>query len=263
MQKKEKRPLLETLPLFAHTQLSEVTLWGLIIASFFTSAFTAAFGIGGGVTLLAILGMVIPVTTLIPLHGTVQLGSNAGRAWHLREHINWRLIGLILLGTIAGTLVGSQIVIALPEALLQIILALFILAITWLPIPRLVTNADSAIGVGAFIASLAGMFVGATGPLIAGLISGKIANRQGVVATHAAAMTLSHALKIIAFGFLGFAFTNWLGLIGAMILSGYLGTRAGSKLLHVMDETLFRKIFRVIITALALLMLFSGARSIL
>nr|WP_321980679.1 sulfite exporter TauE/SafE family protein [uncultured Cohaesibacter sp.] len=255
--------MLETLPLFAHTQLTEVTLWGLIIASFFTSAFTAAFGIGGGVTLLAILGMVIPVTTLIPVHGTVQMGSNAGRAWHLRNHIHWRLIGLIALGAIVGTLLGSQIVIALPDALLKIILALFVLAITWLPTPRRVKSGDRTVGVGAFIASLAGMFVGATGPLLAALISGRIANRQGVVATHAAAMTLSHALKIIAFGFIGFAYTNWLGLIGAMILSGYLGTRTGSKLLHVMDEALFRKIFRVIITALALLMLLGAARSVL
>ena len=253
--------MLEALPFFANSQLGELTLWGLIIASFFTSAFTAAFGIGGGVALLAILGMVIPVTTLIPLHGMVQMGSNAGRAWHLRPHINWRLIRLFLLGAIIGTMIGSQIVIALPDALLKIILALFVLAITWLPTPRLIASGNGFLGIGAVIASIIGMFVGATGPLIAALISGRIGERQGVVATHATAMTLSHGLKIIAFGFIGFVYTDWLGLICAMILSGYLGTLTGARLLHVMDEILFRKIFRVIITALALLMLFGGLNS--
>nr|WP_319391794.1 sulfite exporter TauE/SafE family protein [uncultured Cohaesibacter sp.] len=255
--------MLETLPLFANTHLDDFTLWGLIFASYCTSAFTAAFGIGGGVALLAILGMVIPVTTLIPLHGTVQMGSNAGRAWHLRTHIKWRLIGLLLIGSVVGTIIGSQIVVALPDAVLKIILALFVLTITWLPTPRLAASGDSIVTIGALIAAIATMFVGATGPLIAALISNRVADRKQVVATHATAMTLSHGLKIIAFGFIGFVYTDWLGLIGAMILSGYLGTLTGSKLLHIMDEGLFRKIFRIVITALALLMLAGGLRGFL
>ena len=255
--------MLETLPLFANTQLDEITLWGLILASYCTSAFTAAFGIGGGVALLAILGMAIPVTTLIPLHGTVQMGSNAGRAWHLRSHIKWRLIGMLFIGVIIGTIIGSQIVVTLPDALLKIILALFVLSITWLPTPRLSSSGDSMVTIGAVIAAIANMFVGATGPLIAALISSRVAERKEVVATHATAMTLSHGLKIIAFGFIGFVYTDWLGLIGAMILSGYLGTLSGSRLLHIMNEGIFRKIFRVIITALALLMLAAGVKGLI
>ena len=56
----------------------------LVVASFFTSALTAAFGVGGGVAMLALMGLFVPVAALIPVHGTVQLGSNTGRAWHQR-----------------------------------------------------------------------------------------------------------------------------------------------------------------------------------
>ena len=52
---------------------------GLIGASFIASFITAAFGIGGGVLLLAVLAALMPPAALIPVHGVVQLGSNALR----------------------------------------------------------------------------------------------------------------------------------------------------------------------------------------
>lgn len=255
--------MLESLPFLAETGLSNLTLWGLIAASYFTSALTAAFGIGGGVALLAILSTAIPVATLIPLHGMVQMGSNAGRSWHLRDHIKWPFMMAFGIGAILGTAVGSQFVISLPDALLKIILALFVLALVWAPKPRMVKGGPASIGIGGALSSLVGMFVGATGPLVAALVAGKAEDRQGVVSTHAAAMTLQHALKILAFGIFGFAFQTWLGLIIAMIASGYLGTITGGKILHMMDEKLFRKIFKSLLTALALFMLFKAISSYL
>ena len=59
----------------------------LVVASFFTSALTAAFGVGGGVAMLALMGLFVPVAALIPVHGAVQLGSNTGRAWHQRANV--------------------------------------------------------------------------------------------------------------------------------------------------------------------------------
>ena len=59
----------------------------LTVASFFTSALTATFGLGGGVAMLALMGLFVPVSSLIPVHGAVQLGSNSGRAWHQRANV--------------------------------------------------------------------------------------------------------------------------------------------------------------------------------
>ena len=250
--------MLETLPLFADTGLSDLALIGLILASYLTSAMTAAFGIGGGVALLAILSTVIPVATLIPLHGVVQTGSNAGRAWHLKSHIQWGFMSAFAIGAIVGTAVGSQIVVSLPDAILKIILALFVLLLVWAPKPKMMKGGSIAVGVGGALSSLASMFVGATGPLVAAIVAGKAEDRQGVVSTHAAAMTLQHLLKIVAFGMIGFAFQTWLGLIIVMIFAGYLGTVTGGKILHMMNEKLFRRIFKYLLTALALYMLFKA-----
>ena len=57
----------------------------LVGASVFTSAITAAFGVGGGIVMLLLMSLFMPVSALIPVHGVVQLGSNAGRAFHLRR----------------------------------------------------------------------------------------------------------------------------------------------------------------------------------
>ena len=47
--------------------------------SFLTSLITAAFGIGGGVVMIAVLASILPPAALIPVHAVVQVGSNAGR----------------------------------------------------------------------------------------------------------------------------------------------------------------------------------------
>ena len=63
--------------------MPELSPWQAVafyVLSFFTSAMTAAAGIGGGVVLLAIMATVYPPAVLIPVHGMVQLGSNGGRA---------------------------------------------------------------------------------------------------------------------------------------------------------------------------------------
>lgn len=60
-----------------HTLFSDTTTITMILASFFTSAITAAMGIGGGVVLMAIMAVFLPVSALVPVHGIVQMASNA------------------------------------------------------------------------------------------------------------------------------------------------------------------------------------------
>ena len=61
-------------------ELSEFTIYFLIIASMITSFVSAAFGIGGGAILLGLLALKLPPIALLPIHGIVQIGSNMGRA---------------------------------------------------------------------------------------------------------------------------------------------------------------------------------------
>ena len=56
----------------------QLPIWSslvLILASFFTSALTAAVGLGGGVALLALMANLMPLAALVPVHGLAALAS--------------------------------------------------------------------------------------------------------------------------------------------------------------------------------------------
>jgi uncharacterized membrane protein YfcA len=231
----------------------------LVAASFFTSALTAAFGVGGGVAMLALMGVFLPVAALIPVHGAVQLGSNSGRAWHQRANVRLDITVSFAMGSLIGAMVGVFVVVQLPDALLKMVLGVFIIAVTWTKIPGIDRLGRAGLVVASTGLSMLSMMVGATGPLMQVILAQILApDRKALVATHAAAMTVQHGLKIVVFGLAGFAFWSWLPLIAAMIASGFLGTVHGTRLLDRLPEEGFRRWFRIGLTALALNLLWQG-----
>jgi uncharacterized protein len=236
----------------------------LVVASFFTSALTAAFGVGGGVAMLALMGLFMPVAALIPVHGAVQLGSNTGRAWHQRAHIRLDIALPFVAGSIVGAIAGVVFVVQLPDAVLKIVLGCFIVAITWIAIPGIGRLGRVGLAAGSAIIAWATMFLGATGPLLSSFFAQILTDdRKALVATHAAGMTVQHLLKIVVFGLAGFAFAAWLPLIAAMVVSGYLGTVYGTGWLERLPEETFRRWFRIGITLLALDMIRRGVMALL
>jgi uncharacterized protein len=224
----------------------------LVAASVFTSATTAAFGVGGGVMMLVLMSLFMPVAALIPVHGVVQLGSNVGRAFHMRRATMPSMILPFAAGGVLGALAGGAVVTDLPEALLKTILAVFIVVITWVKLPPLPSaRSPFVFAVGGAVSTALTMFLGATGPLVAALMARAFETRQQVVANSAAAMAIQHVLKVAVFGVLGFNLAPWLPLAFAMIASGYLGTMIGARLLENMNEDAFRFWFRIAVTVLA------------
>jgi uncharacterized membrane protein YfcA len=232
--------------------ISVATAGFLVIASIFTSAVTAAFGVGGGIMMLVLMGLFMPVAALIPVHGVVQLGSNAGRAFHMRKSTIPSMILPFAAGGIIGALAGGSVVTDLPEALLKTILAIFIVVLTWVKLPPLpAAKSPLVFAIGGAVSTALTMFIGATGPLVAALMAKAFDTRQQVVANSAVAMAIQHVLKVVVFGVLGFNLAPWLPLALAMIASGYLGTMIGARLLENMDEARFRFWFRIGVTILA------------
>jgi uncharacterized membrane protein YfcA len=188
----------------------------------------------------------------------VQLGSNAGRAVLLRQHIDRRILLPFVIGSVLGIAIGAKLFVALPTPVLQITLGLFILACVWLPKLKASSIPDRAFTVVGAVGSFCTMFVGATGPFVASFITPDRLERHAVVATHAACMTVQHTLKVIAFGFLGFAFLPWVPLLAAMIGAGFLGTMLGRQFLDRLPHTVFARLFKVILTVLALRLLYAA-----
>jgi stage IV sporulation protein FB len=96
-------------------------------ASFATSLLTAAFGLGGGVALLAILGALVPPAALIPVHGLVQLASNAGRAGLMRARIRRAALGPFLGVAALGAALGGSVAVELPAGWLEMAVGAFVI----------------------------------------------------------------------------------------------------------------------------------------
>ncbi|PKM05159.1 MAG: permease [Gammaproteobacteria bacterium HGW-Gammaproteobacteria-6] len=233
--------------------LSGLMVLVLVFAAMLTSALTAAMGIGGGVLLLAIMALVMPAAAIIPVHGMVQLGSNANRALLTLKHINLPVILWFLPGVVIGAGLASLFLVQLPMSLVQLSIALFILLLCWGPaLPGRATGPFGTL-IASSITTFLSVFVGATGPLVAAFVKEQQqGERFSTVATFAAAMCLQHAPKALVYGAAGFVFSDWLGLIAMMIGAGALGTWIGLHLLRRTSDTRFGLTFNLLLSLLAL-----------
>ncbi|SMC84235.1 Sulfite exporter TauE/SafE [Fulvimarina manganoxydans] len=238
--------------------LSTASVLILIVASFFTSALTAAFALGGGVTLLGLMTLVLPVAVLIPLHGVVQFASNAGRLAVQRRAVVWEKAVPFILGGLIGAAIGARMVVSLPESLLQTLLGGFILLTVFVRLPSLERLKNWHYALAGAVTTFLSMFVGASGPLNAVLFSRAFSQREQVVATMAAVTASQHALKVIAFLAAGVVLWPYAGLVAAMIATGFLGTLAGTAFLKRLPEARFRIGLKLLLTVLAIELLRRG-----
>lgn len=238
--------------------LDPVSALFLLAASFAGSFMTVALGIGGGAMLLAVMATLMPPAALIPVHGVIQVGSNALRAALMLKHTYWPPFAAFAIGTGAGAAIGGSIAINLPPGLALIGVGLFI---AWSVLSRPPAWLSRWPALTGTISSFLTMFFGATGVFVAGFIKSLNLPRQAHVATHAVFMSLQHAVKIAIFATLGFAFAPWLPFIAAMIIAGFLGTLAGRSVLIRMSDALFNRAFNAVLLILATRLIWQGITS--
>jgi len=113
---------------------------GLIALSFLTSLITATFSLGGGSLLISAMTLLLPPVVVVPVHGCVQLGSNAGRALVMRDFIQWPFILWVTAGAIIGSVAGGAFAHLLPDRWFAAAIGLFVLVTTWLPQPRVIAG---------------------------------------------------------------------------------------------------------------------------
>ncbi len=228
------------------------TTLGLTVFSFFTGAMAATFGIGGGAVLIGAMAGTIPVNVVVAVHGFVQLGSNIGRSFLQRRHIIWPIFAKIAAGSVIGAVIGGIFFVALNERLLMLGLAVFILWMTWGPPVKLPYMEKWGLTATGVMAAFLSMFFGATGPVVGSTLRRMDLNRQQIIGTQAACIGFQHAIKVVVFVAMGVAIHEWLGLIFLMMVSGFAGTFVGTYLLDRIPENLFQRIFKIVLTLIAL-----------
>ena len=220
---------------------------------------TAAIGVGGGTMMLAALATVLPGMEIVPVHSTVQLGSNAGRALLARAHIDWRRTGWIILGAVVGTLAAAPLVMyVLTPRMLEGLIGVFILINLWMPLPSLGKRIKHSAPFFGLIVSFIGVFVSAVGPLVSSYLKRDALPRLPLVATMAATLVGINLLRLTMFSVTGFDWSAWIALILILVAAGFAGTRVGLMLLGRMPERLFQRILQLLLTLIGLRLLWSA-----
>ncbi len=235
---------------------------GLALASFCTAFFGMITGAGGGPILLALMAMVMPPAVLIPVHTVVQLGVGSSRAIMLWRFILWPTMLPFLIGSMVGAAMAAPIFVNLPTAVLQGIVGLFILLVAWMPaFGRKMGPEKGRFALLGCAMTFLAMFVSSMGSLLAPFVASVSPDRRNYASTTAALMSMAHVIKLVAFGLMGFAIGAYLPLMAAMVATAAAGNWLGRKVLFKLREEVFRMVLKVLLTALALRLLWIAARA--
>lgn len=223
-----------------------------------TSIISATAGMAGGTVLLVFLLHFFPLQVVIPLHALNQLVSNGWRAFLLRRAIVYSYFYPFIVGALIGNAISFTVLLQnFWPAFLNLIIALMVFYAVFkpkkMPEIRLEKRGFFVLGI---IVGFLGTFLGATGLFLGAFMVRKDFDKEQTIATQAAMQSVCHFLKVISFSLIGFKFMTYFSEISAMFIGTILGTLIGVKLLTMMSESLFKKIFKVVLVICALKIVF-------
>ena len=222
------------------------------ILSFLTSTVAGVVGIGGGMMLIAILPSFLPLNALIPVHGLTQMSSNLSRAVFGYKDVQFEVIPKFLLGSAIGIGIFAGILNFISLEYVPLFIGAYILLSLWSEkFNEKIKRYESYFLAGFFQTGLS-MVVGATGPLTMTLLLKDYQDKDKVVATGAALMSITHILKVFVFMYFGFVFFDYIGVFIAMIIGAVAGSWAGTQLRDKIDGKKFILILKVLLSALAI-----------
>lgn len=222
--------------------MSPLVTAALILTMVGTSLLSGVFGMAGGLVLVGVLLVLLPVPDAMALHAVTQIASNAWRAtlW-------WRRIRpLPVVAHAVGCLVALgawSLVLLVPDrgvALLLLGASPFLaqaLPARIRPDPE--RPLHGAI-VGAISMSLM-VLTGVSGPLLDRHFLGGKMDRREIVATKAACQAIGHTLKLVYFGALvadAGRIDPWIATMA--VLASMAGTMLAKRLLEAMSDTTYR-----------------------
>jgi uncharacterized membrane protein YfcA len=240
--------------------MEQSVLFLLIPVVFATAALSATIGLGGGVTLLAVMAVLLPPPLVVPLHGVIQLVSNGTRAAVYFPHVHWRIFAVYIFPAVIGVAVGSRWYVASPlpwfRPLVGVFILFYLLTRVWKPKVANMPLAGFAV-LGA-VTGLAASLIGATGPLLAPFFLRDDMTKENVVATKAAVQITTHMAKIPAFFAMGFVYQAHLWSLLPLCLAAVGGTFLGKKFLSGLEGPTFTRLFTGALVLVALNLILRG-----
>lgn len=227
----------------------------LAIAAFATATISGVIGFGGGMLLIAVMPLFLPPLAIVPIHGVVQLASNASRMTFSWRDVHWRLALPFIAGSILGVALFALVLFNISTDHIPIAISIYILLNLWSePFARALRRYESLYTVG-FMQSGLGIVVGTPGPLALTLLAKRLEDPNHVIATTALFVTISHLVKLLIFGLMGFSFLEYWPVMVLMLTGSVLGSWAGTRIRTSLDHEKLALAVKVLLTGLCLKMM--------
>lgn len=235
----------------------DVTLLAIVLGSFLAAVSNAAFSSGGAMIVLAVTSTVLPVAAIVPIHSTLLIGSTASRAIVFREHVDWKVAGPFLVGSLVAVAIASRLYFALPEKIIAIAIASVMLVAIWLPAVSWRPKLRHPWAIVGFVHSfLSTLF--AYGALLHAVILHTRLSRRQIVGTMAVALTGMSVFKITGYSLNGFDYRPYFATIALAVVAAFAGTWVGKAIIDRISENTFRFVFRALVTLTAIRLLYTS-----
>jgi uncharacterized protein len=226
---------------------------GLSILMIGTALLSGVFGMAGGLILVGVLVVIMPLPQAMVLHAVTQMASNGWRALLWRQHIAWKTAFASFAGSLVSLALWSLWLYVPDKAVALLLLGCSPFIVRAIPdsvLPR--TLGPGQMLGGSVVCMMLMLVTGVTGPLLDTLFLRSQLHRKEIIATKAACQLFSHTLKLVYFGALidqSGSVAPWLMAIA--VASSMIGTSLGKLLLEKLSDKQFRAWSNRIITAIA------------
>jgi len=217
-----------------------------------TSFLSGVFGIAGGMILIGVLFLMMPVPEAMALHAVTQLSANGWRALLWWRYIRLRSAMGYLAGSFVALVLWSVISYVPDKAVAMLLLGAMPFAVRALP-PRFKPDAariDHGLLYGALCMS-AMLLTGVVGPLIDTFFLGGKLDRREIVATKAFCQVAGHSAKLVYFTTFAAQATVDSTLMIVAITCSIVGTTVARRFLEAMSDKQFRTWTWRIVTAVS------------
>ena len=228
-----------------------------------TSLLSGVLGMGGGMILMGVLAMLMPLSQAMIVHGLTQTVANLSRAWIHRKEIHWSIFRWYLMGS-QITLIGFFF-FALTISKPWFFIALGSLALISQMLPKRirieVSKPGNALLCGLLVTA-SQLLVGVAGSILDLFFVRSNLSRYQTLATKAITQAIGHMTKLvfwsgIALGHLHTDFHAWWALPIILILATS-GSHFGAKILARMNDGQFRKVTSVMLALIGITYLIKG-----
>jgi len=228
----------------------------LFIITTLTSTLAGITAMGGSIILVLTLPYFLPVAAVIPIHGATQFASNFSRLILSFPDVIWRYVGQFFIGAIFGSLLVSFFLIQISIEAMPFYVACYLLLSLWCaPLAKGLSKIENFYLLGVLQTGL-GLLVGAPGPMTVTLLykrlnTGRIKNKNQVIATASLLMAITNANKVLVFAIIGFHYLDYLSVLLATISGAILGSFIGTKLRKSIPVHYFLPMMKILITLIA------------